>query len=130
MLIANDVLDHAKKSLSFKIHLIIVGALCCAAFGVWGFISLFVVQWPWFIYMFCIGAATISLHYYIGLQQPRQFLQAHIVLYGLINVSTFLTWMMLQKATEYTWFLYVLFGLGIPLGIHAVFDKYRTFPCL
>ena len=129
MIIANDVLDHAKKSTSFKIHMIIVGALCCAAFGVWGFISLFIVQWPWFIYVFCGGIFTVSMHYYIGLLRPRQFLQAHIILFSLVNICSFLTWLLLKDSSPYTWFLYVLFGLGIPLGIHSVFDKYRSFPC-
>ena len=130
MLLANDVLDHAKRSTPFKIHLITVSVLCVAAFGVWAFISVFVAQWPWFIYVFCVGILSIALHYYIGLQRPRQYFQVHLITYGVVNTCVFLTWFLLNNISPYTWFLYSLFGLAIPLGIHAVFDKYPDSPCL
>ena len=52
------------------------------------------------------------------------------IFYALANICVFLTWFCVQDGSRYAWFLYPLFGLGIPLVIHSVFDKYPTAPCL
>ena len=105
-------------------------ALCAAAFGVWVFVSVYMWQWPWFVYVCCAGVLTTSLHYYLVLQPTPQYLQVHIIFYALANICVFLTWFCVQDGSRYAWFLYPLFGLGIPLVIHSVFDKYPTAPCL
>ena len=130
MLLPSDVVETAKHSVAFKVHLIIVCVLSCAAFAVWVFVSVFTWQWPWFVYISCAGMFTVSLHYCLGLQRPRQYIQVHVIFYALTNICVFLTWICIQERSSFAWFLYPLFGLGIPLAIHTIFDKYPKTPRL
>ena len=47
-----------------------------------------------------------------------------------LSLGKGLTWLLVKDESPCTWFLYVLFGLGVPLGIHTIFDKYGSSPCM
>ena len=129
---ADAVVDKMRSSNAFSIHLMIVCGVCVASFVVWAFVSVFISQWPWFIYVLCAGTLSIGFHFFVvNPEEPRVF-DYHIMFFACTNVAIFFTWICLKSYGSTPWFLYVLFGLAVPLSFNAIFfyfdEKPRLFP--
>jgi len=127
--VPKDVLESARRTKSFKVHLVLGIGACVAAFVVWGFVGTFLSQWPWFVYALGTVAITLSFHYYVLICRPRLLFNFHVALYSALNAMLFLTWLCASSSTSGSaWFLYVLFGTAAPLAVHFTLNRYATSP--
>lgn len=131
-MLCNEVVENTKTSRCFKAHVVIGVTVSVGLLAFWTFISLFMSQWPWFIYPAGIFLITLSFHHFVVSRKNKCSLTFHIIVYGTINSLVFITWLcstiVVNRSNYSVWFIYVLFGTFIPLGIHFILEKYSASP--
>lgn len=131
-MLCNEVVENTKTSRCFKAHVVIGVTVSVGLLALWTFVSLFMNQWPWFIYPAGVFLITISFHHLIVSREKKCTLTFHMILYGTLNSIVFITWLcstiLVNQSNYSVWFIYFLFGTSIPLAIHFILEKYPTSP--
>ena len=129
-MLCNEVVENTKTSRCFKAHVVIGLTISIGLLALWTFISLFMSQWPWFIYPAGVFLITLSFHHFVVSRKKKCTLTFHTILYGTLNSLVFITWLcstiLVNRSSYSVWFIYVLFGTFIPLAIHFILEKYAT----
>jgi len=115
-----------KENKRFKAHVIVALCFNLICLVTWLIIQFGFSQFPWFFLVISFFFFTLSFHFYLFVLPKRDLLSFHISQYANINIILFLIWA--WSGSQYMWYLPALFGLAIPLSIHAICVYCKTSP--
>lgn len=113
----NKAREYIQESILFKIHVYLAVGCSLLTFVIWSFLQFAYESIPWFFFIFMFFVTTLTIHYYYFIR-IKEWLQLHIILYGIINFACFCIWLFTTDTGGLTWFIYIIIGLAIPLLIH------------